>query len=254
MRKTFIVFILLATLIGCQSKVTTFDEVIKDGKVEMDSVEYDIRSVTEITYDYDENDNLIRRDSKYDNKGQYTEFSYDGDLLIEEKRFSYHQDSTVLYHYDEYDREIMKEYVYEIGTLTIEIEYNGAIVRTISKDMYGNIQEVKEAITDDQGNILSLKSYDLDGNLRASLENTYEKNNLVSSVFIPVGGKKIKSYYEYNNLGDKIFEYIIHRLDEPVMMAQFYEYVYNNDSLPTLVKIYNVQSIIEKDKIRDYWE
>ncbi|MBI9011538.1 MAG: hypothetical protein JEZ08_04850 [Clostridiales bacterium] len=254
MRKKIIIFILLATLIGCQSKVTTFNEVIKDGKVEMDGIEYDIRSVTELTNEYDRNDNLIRRDSKYDDTEQYTEFVYDGDLLIEEKRFSSHQDSTVLYHYDEYDREIKIEYVYKIGTLTTEFKYDGTTKRLISKNMDGSIQQVQEAIIDDQSNILSFKSYDADGNLHATSENTYVNNKLVSSVSIDSEGKKVTNYYEYNNFGDRIFWYTIHHLDEPIMMAHFFEYVYNKDSLPISVKIHRVQSIIEKDEIRDYWE
>jgi len=53
------------------------------------------------------------------------------------------------------------------------------------------------------------------------------KNKLVASVSIDSEGKKITNYYEY---------------------------VYNNDSLPISGKIHRVQSIIEKDKIRHYWE
>jgi hypothetical protein len=57
--------------------------------------------------------------------------------------------------------------------------------------------------------------------------------------------------YEYNNIGDKIMEYNIFYEEVYTLFAVFYDYVYNENSLPETVTTYRVQSPIAEENIRD---
>src|SRR6056297_1121158 len=81
-----IILIMILALSGCQSgdveesltpeDIITFDEVIEDGKVEVDGVSYDIKSVSKSTYKYDDNGNIIERINENNDKKVRAEFTY----------------------------------------------------------------------------------------------------------------------------------------------------------------------------------
>ena len=60
MKKIVFVLVLLLVLTSCKQEITTYKEVIKEGKVEIDGISYDIRSVEKTTFIYDDNENLVK--------------------------------------------------------------------------------------------------------------------------------------------------------------------------------------------------
>jgi uncharacterized protein YcfL len=255
MKKIGLLLILLLTLVGCQKEVTTFNETILDDKVEIDGITYDIKSIRENTYKYDKNGNLIRRDSVYDDQVQHTEFLYDNDLLIEEKRSSLNgMNSTVYYTYVE-DRKTREEIKYESGIiLTTLFTYEGQNMKIEFWDDEGKINHYNKGVLDEQDNLLRWTGYDHEENITVHSENFYENNQLIRSISEGVDGKIVTHYYEYNNLGDKIFWYGVRQGKEPYLIVNFYEYEYNKDDLPIAMKQYSIYSPISEEHIRDYWQ
>lgn len=252
MKKIIIVLIVFIFLIGCDKEITTFDEVIENNQVELDGVKYDIQSIYETKYEYDD-EKLIRRSSIYDNQEQYTEFKYENSLLIEERRYSVNMNSTVLYYYDDEKRKKQIVYQYEQANFVNEFEYDGNTIKIVFKNQDGNIERYNEGFVDEDDNILSFIVYDSGGNKVSSVENTYVDNKLITVIGEDSEGKKITSYYKYNNVGDKIFSYTIHHGEKALMIAEFFEYNYSKNDLPVMMKRYRVQSEISQEHIRDYW-
>ena len=71
MKRLLLGVVVLVMLAGCEQsninsteslsidQITTYKEVIKDGKVEIDVIYYDIKSVTKTRCTYDDNQNII---------------------------------------------------------------------------------------------------------------------------------------------------------------------------------------------------
>jgi len=253
MKRVVTVLIFLILLLGCQKEITSFDEVIDNNQVELDGVKYEIQSVDETTYEYDD-DKMIRSSSTHDNHEQYTDFKYENNLLIEENRYSENMNSTVSYYYDEKERKKQIIYQYEHGNFVNEFEYDDNYRKIIFKDQDGVIVRYNEGFADENNNILSYIIYDSEGNKTASVGNTYKDSKLITTIGEDSEGKKVTSYYKYNNLDDKIFSYTIHHGEEPLMIVEFFEYKYNNDDLPIMMRRYRVQSVVSQEVIRDYWE
>lgn len=159
--------------------------------------------------------------------------------------------STVLYFYD--DEKLIKiENIYESGSFITEYIYEGQTKKIIQRDTDGEIVNYIEGIVDDQENMLTLTSYDAEGNVTGSAENFYENNQLITTVSEGFDEKLVTHHYEYNNIGDKIFWYIVHHGEQPIIIVYLYEYEYNNDMLPKNVTEYRVQSPISEEDIRYY--
>ena len=98
MKRLLFGFALLIMITGCQqsnntnieslsiNEITTYEESIEDGKVEIDGISYDIQSVVKISNTYDANGNVIEKVSKNDNSETRIEFLYKNNQIIEEKR------------------------------------------------------------------------------------------------------------------------------------------------------------------------
>lgn len=249
-----IILIVLVPLIGCQKKITTFDEIIANDKVEIDGTTYNITSTNENYYEYDVNDNVISMKSIYGNKVQTIEFMYEDNLLVKEKRYS-SLNSDILYYYNTNNKLIKTEQVTDDGLKIItEYSYNENKKKTIHRNSNGDIEFYSEATVDEKGNVLTYTSYDASGNKKSFGRNFYENDQLITSINETVDGDKVTHYYEYNNIGDKIFWYVIHHGEKPRMNVAFFEYEYNENYLPIKTKIYKVNSFITPDKIRNYWE
>lgn len=244
-------------LMGCQNKITTFDEIIESDKVTIDGIKYDIMSVHEISYEYDDNRNIIKKSINDNQKGQYSEYHieyrYDNDVLIKEKIYlSNTLDSTIYYFY-EGEKLIKKENLYENGlVLSTEYVYEGQTKKVTQINDDGEKTYYVEDVLNIQDGVSTLIYYDAEGNITSSEENLYEDNQLISTVAESVDGRLITQHYEYNNIGDKIFWYIVHHDEKPFMMVRLYEYEYNNDMLPINVTEYQVQSPISEENIRKY--
>ncbi len=198
---------------------------------------------------------MIRRDSVYGDRVQHTEFVYDNDLLVEENRYSFDElNSTTYYTYEE-DKLAKTETKYdsEFSHITL-YTYDGQTQKVIVLDSDGEIYITNEGIVDEQDNLLRWTGYDHEENITGHSENFYENNQLTRSISEGVDGKIITHYYEYNNLGDKIFWYVVRQGKEPYLIVNFYEYEYNKDDLPVTMKQYGITSPISEENIRDYWQ
>jgi len=83
MRKVMIILLLLASLVSCNTNITTFKEKIIDGKVIIDEIEYTINEINIDSYDYDKNGNIILMERNSDNNRDYImESIYENELLM----------------------------------------------------------------------------------------------------------------------------------------------------------------------------
>jgi len=253
MKRILLALFLLLTLSGCQKEITTFDEVIKEGKVEIDGITYDIQSVRENSYEYDNEGNMIKVSSVYDNKEQHAEFTYDKGVLIEEKRLSFNKLDTILYYSYKEDKLIMTEYVLENRqSLISEYRYKEKTKETIQWNTDGKVAFKSMAEVDEHNQILSFINFDNEGNTTGNGINYYDENLLVGLVSENHIGVKTSIAYEYNNIGHKILSYMIHHGEAPIMIVSLYEYKYNDDMLPVTMTEYRVQSPISEVDIREY--
>jgi len=84
-------------------EITTYKEVIKDGKVEIDGTSYDIQSVTKIEYTYDDNDNIREEIMTNDDSEMRIEYIYENNQLVEDRSYSNDELSSTTYYYYEDD-------------------------------------------------------------------------------------------------------------------------------------------------------
>ena len=260
-----IIFIMILALAGCQSgdveesltpeDITTFDEVIEDGKVEIDGISYTIESVSKSTYEYDDEGNIIERINENNNKKVRTEFTYnENNDVIEEKNYSdgnliasriYSYEGDVLEELKvvyESGLEIRTEYSYEEDK-EIWISYNSdgseSITATVYKDENGNKLKMVQSLPENE-NQTSTTNYQYEDELL--IKATTERNDTNTTV-----------HYKYNNVGDKIMEYNITILEDSYFLdAAFGEYEYNNKLQPISLTIYRVHSPIEEENIREF--
>ena len=257
MNRILVMLIVMLLLMGCQNKITTFDEIIESDKVTIDGIKYDIMSVSEISYEYDDNRNIIKKSTNDNQKGQYSEYHieyiYDNDVLIKEKIYlSNTLDSTIYYFY-EGEKLIKKENLYENGlVLSTEYAYEGQTKKVTHINDDGEKTYYVEEIITGEDDVSICNFFDAKGNFTSNEKKIYENNQLISTVAESADGRLITQYYEYNNIGDKIFLYIVHHDKKPFMMVKLYEYEYNNDMLPINVTEYQVQSLILEENIRKY--
>ena len=253
MRKIILALLLLLALTGCQQKITTYKEVIKDGKIEIDGISYDIKSVTKSAFTYDDNGNLIEKVTTKDDSETRFERLYENDQLIKEIIYVDDKLATTRYYYYEDDLLMKMKNISERGFEMIsEYSYGDNIKSVIQKDSSGEILWCNTAHLDDDENILSITSTNTDGEVMNSSTYYYENNQLKKII-----NKKHDNYittfnYEYNNIGDKIMEYNISHGEVKVLRAIFYDYEYYDNLLPKTTTVYQIGAPIEDENIRDY--
>ena len=259
MKKFLVVLIALLMLTSCQqgnnttiespsiNEITTYKEVIKDGKVEIDGISYDIKSVTKTSYTYDDNDNIIKT-AKYDAPETRVDHVYEGNQLIEDRRYSNNVLASTTYYYYEDDLLIKKKLVSK-GGLEVVTEYfygDKTEVQT-HYNSDGIISFITTAYLDDNDKILKAIKTTADGEMMTSSSFHYENDLLVKVI-----SERGKAFYEYNNVGDKIMDYSIFYGNVITLIANFYDYEYDENLLPITVTIHRVQSLIADEDIRKY--
>ncbi|MGI6697663.1 MAG: hypothetical protein ACOX3Y_03480, partial [Clostridia bacterium] len=81
---TLILILAVIAFTGCdRSADSSYKEVIKDGKVEIDGISYDIQSVTKTTYKYDDNGNILEKVTTRNGSKTRIEYIYENGRLIE---------------------------------------------------------------------------------------------------------------------------------------------------------------------------
>ncbi len=260
-----VIFIMILALSGCQSgdveesltpeDIKTFDEVIEDGKVEIDGISYDIKSVSKSTYEYDYEGNIIERTNENNDKKVRTEFTYnENNDVVEEKNYS--DGNLIASRIYSYEDDVLKELkvVYEEGLEVItkysyeedkeiltsyNLDGSESITATVYKDENGNKLKMVQSLPE-QENQTATTNYQYEDDLL--IKATTERNDTNTTV-----------HYEYNNVGDKIMEYSITILDDLYFLdATFFEYEYNDKLQPASLNTYRIQSPIEEEDIRKF--
>lgn len=261
-------FILVIMLTGCQqgnatniedpsvNEITTYEEIIEDGKVEIDGISYDIKSERKTTNTYDDNGNLIEALTTDHDTEMRSEIVYDNDRIIENKVYANDElQATIYFHYED-DFLVEKMTVHKDG-LETRIEYSLDDHKEI-RTHYGPDGNVASVITIsmDDDKILETISTTPTGEVVNTSTYFYDTDLLTKIVSVkgdPSTGIKTESNLEHNNVGDKIMEYNITFMEEEnLLIAKFYDIEYNETLLPLVVTEHRVQSIIEKENIRDY--
>ena len=119
MKRLLLGLFLLIMLTGCHQsnntnvenppvdEITTYEEVIKDGKVEIDGISYDIQSVTKTRYTYDDNENIIELVTTNDDSEIRMEYLYENNQLIEE--IGHSNDKLSFTTYYDYEDDLLME-------------------------------------------------------------------------------------------------------------------------------------------------
>jgi hypothetical protein len=266
MKKLLLALVLLIMLTGCQQSnnanveslsiddITTYEEIIKDGKVEIDGISYNIQSMIKTKFVYDDNENVIESINTNDNIENRLEIIYKNNQIAESRGYSNGELRVTHYYYYEKDLLIKKKDVTK-GGLETRTEYSYGD-KTETRTYYnsdGSMSYVATLYMDDNDKILKIIHTTPEEEIMASYVNYYE-NDLLMKVVEERDGVKVKTLnYEYNNLGDKIMEYhIVFMKEEHLLVAIFYDYEYDENLLPKTVTRYRVQSKISKENIRKY--
>jgi antitoxin component YwqK of YwqJK toxin-antitoxin module len=265
-KKLLLGLVLLILLTSCEQgnhdnvesspthEIKTYKEVIKDGKVEIDGISYDIQSVTKITNTYDDNENIIEKITANDNSETRIELLYENNKVIEDRGYSNRKLRFTTYYYYEDNLLIKKKTVHESGLETsIEYSYEDKTEMQTHYNSDSSISFISTAYLDDDGNILKNSIANVDGEVTGTTTFYYENELLIKGIR-EKEGKKIASFnYEYNKFGDKILEYnILSGIKDNVLIAMLYDIEYDENLLPKTVTIYRVQSLIAEEDIRDY--
>lgn len=238
-----LLLILLILLTGCQKEITTYKEVIKDGKVEIDGITYNIKNSYTVGYLYDENKNKIESRNLSSNDDRKTEYIYKDNKLIEYRTYSNGSLTNTMYYYYDGDNLIKTNIVSPngIGSIT-EYIYKDNTKKQIGYNSDGSIGVILIAYLDDYGKMIKVINQDEFGKVIDVTTLEYEGDLLVKSVSKKDGVVFRTNNYEYNNLGDKIKDCIIFSGDINVMYVKFYDYEYDENLLIKTMTISEVQS------------
>jgi len=256
---TLILMLVIIAFTGCDRGTdSSYKEVIKDGKVEIDGISYDIQSVTQTTYKYDDNGNILEKVTTSNGSKTRIEYTYENGRLIEERLFSndgvysYSDVSLTKYYYYENDRLVEMKSVTRAGLEAVtEYSYGDNTETQIHYNSDGSISFIQTAYLDDDGKIVKGVLTEAGGEVMDTRTFHYDNGLLVKAIVERDGVITNTFNYEYNNIGDKIMEYNIFYDEVYTLFAVFYDYEYNKNSLPETVTTYRVQSPIAKENIRD---
>ncbi|MGL5257568.1 MAG: hypothetical protein ACRC76_11045 [Proteocatella sp.] len=238
-----LLLILLILLTGCQQEITTYKEVIKDGKVEIDGITYNIKSSYTVGYLYDENKNKIESRNLSSNDDRKTEYIYKDNKLIEDRTYSNGSLTNTMYYYYDGDNLIKTNIVSPngIGSIT-EYIYKDNTKKQIVYNTDGSVSYTLTAYLDDDGKTIRITDEDDSGNFTDLTTLEYKDDLLISEISEKDGVVFRTNTYEYNNLGDKIKDCIIFSGDINVMYVKFYDYEYDENLLKKTMTISEVQS------------
>lgn len=265
MKRLLLGLLILLILTGCKlnnntnikktpiKEITTYKEVIKDGKVIIDGISYDIKSVTKIRNTYDDNENIIEKITTNDDSETRIEYLYENNQLIEERRYSNDKLSTTTYHYYENNLLIKRKTVYKSGKdVATEYSYGDKTKTLTHYNSDGSIAFISSANLDDDDKILKITNTTSEGEVISTSTFHYD-NDLLTKVISEDGGIYKTHNYQYNNIGDKIMEYNITFMGKDnLLVAVFYDIEYDENLLPKTVTIHRVQSRISDEDIRNY--
>ena len=238
------------------NEITTYKESIENGKVEIDGTSYDVQYISKSSYTYDDNRNVIKTVYKKDDSEIRIEFLYKNNQIIKEKRYSNDKLSYTTTYYYENDLLVGQTVVYKSG-LEARTEYSYVNKnKTKTATHYNSDDSIAFIATeylDDDGRMLKGVITTEDGEVTDTTTKYYENDLLVKSIRKKDDGAINTYNYEYNNVGDKIKEYnILYYQEENFLIANFYDIEYNEYLLPKTVTIYQVQSKIAAEDIKDY--
>src|SRR6056297_2258242 len=221
-----IILIMILALSGCQSgdveesltpeDIKTFDEVIEDGKVEIDGISYDIKSVSKSTYEYDDEGNIIERTNENNGNKVRTEFTYnENNDVVEEK--SYAEGSLIAtrsYSYEENGLEELK-IAYESGLeMLTEYSYDEDKEIATSYNTDGSIALNLVVYKDENGNNTKMIQSSPEVEKLKSITNYKYEDDLLIKATTERNDTDTTVHYEYNNVEDKIMEYSITILND----------------------------------------
>ena len=256
---TMILILAVIAFTGCdRSADSSYKETIKDGKVEIDGISYDINSVTQTAYKYDDNGNILEKVTTSNGSKTRIEYINENGRLIEERLYSndgvylYSGVSLTKYYYYEDDRLLKIRSVTRGGLEAVtEYSYGDNTETQVHYNSDGSISFIQTAYLDDDGKIVKGILTDAGGDVMDTRTFHYDNGLLVKAI-VERDGVITKTFnYEYNDIGDKIMEYNIFYDEVYTLFAEFYDYQYNEDLLPETVTTYRVQSPIAKESIRD---
>jgi antitoxin component YwqK of YwqJK toxin-antitoxin module len=266
MKKIILILVSVILLIGCQQdktiaesnkepckEITTYKEVIKDSKVEIDGICYDIKSVTKSTFTYDNNGNLIEKGITNDDDELRIEYLYENNQLIEDRSYTNDQLSYTSYYYYEDDQLIKKRTIFKSNLeVILECSYGDHVKTQTNFRSNGEISFIATAYLDDDDKILKVINTKPDGEVMTSSTFYYENDQLKKVIRKSDGVYNTTFSYEYNNIGDKIMEYDIIHGEVNTLVAMFYDYEYYETLLPKTLTVYRIQAPIAEENIRDY--
>ena len=256
---TVILILVIIAFIGYErSADSSYKEVIKNGKVEIDGISYDIKSVMKTTYKYDDNGNILEKVTTSNGSKARIEYTYEDGRLIEDRLYSndgvysYSDVSLTKYYYYEDDRLVKIRSVTRGGLEAVtEYSYGDNTETQIHYNSDGSISFIQTAYLDDDGKIVKGVLTEANGEVMDTRTFHYDNGFLVKAIVERDGVITNTFNYEYNNIGDKIMEYNVFYDEVYTLFAVFYDYEYNEDLLPETVTTYRVQSPIDKKNIRD---
>lgn len=251
-----LIFVLTISLIGCQNEkgmefdITTYNEFIENGQIEVYGKKHTIESIAETSYKYDGNNNLLRTTLKMNDSNLeiYTEFKYMNNVLYEEiEEYKMHSEviMTRIHNYSDDGKRFKSNEIADKGeNYTTEYEYNDKINKKIIKNEDSNLNGYIEQILDNNKHVVKETFYSTDNTTGFTKSYSYENDLLVKSVY-EYNNYKTDSYYEYNQLGDLIFSYDVSYQDlndeKPMLTVNYFVYEYNNDQHPITMKKHEIR-------------
>jgi hypothetical protein len=236
------------------NEITTYEESIENGKVEIDGIYYDIHNIYEMLNIYNSDGDVVETVYINDDSKARIEFIYKNNQIIKEKRYSNDEfESTTYYRYE--NDLLLEQTTVDKSGLKTRIEYSyGAKTRKLTHYNSDNdISFIATEYLDDDGNIIKGVITTEDGEVTDTTTMYYDNDLLVKSIRKRDGGAINTFNIEYNNVGDKIKEYSIlsHQKDD-FLMVNLYDIEYNENLLPKIITIYQVHSKITAEDARKY--
>lgn len=225
MKKLFLLFVSILILTGCSDKnieaisnsdknveVTTYNEVIKDGKVVFGDISYDIESVFTKTLTYDKH-NKIKKMTEYTDGNLYstTHNYYNGDQLI--KVIKVYENGL----------ETISEYSYGDGFMKVSLIVSDEEMSIISTSYMDENDRLLKTDTTEDGVITSSNTYH------------YEEDELKQILNYREGKLQNTHNYEYNNIGDVIVRHTIYHNEDDYILVEFFDYEYHDNMLPKTI-------------------